>query len=103
MAQAVAIGVQRLRQVALRRRAYRRPCSLATERSRCHPALPGSALARRSAMRKAVAIGVQRVGQVALGHKHIAHLLVGDREIALPSGIAGIGLGEALAMARPSR
>ena len=37
------------------------------------------------------------LGQVALGHQHIAHLVIGDGEIALPSGVVGIGLGEALA------
>ena len=35
-------------------------------------------------------------GQVSLGHEHVANLLVADREIALPAGVIGIGLGEAV-------
>ena len=57
-----------------------------TERSRCQPALPGSDFARR-----AVAVGGQRAGEVALRDPHVAHFIVGHREIALPAGVAGIG------------
>ena len=47
-------------------------------------------------MRKAVLEGFQRLGEFSLRPQHIADLLVGDREIALPTGIGGIGLGEAV-------
>jgi hypothetical protein len=41
-------------------------------------------------------IGLQRSGEIALRLKHVADLVVGDGKIALPSGVAGIGLGQAL-------
>ncbi len=65
-----------------------------TERSLCHPALPGSALARRSAIARLSWKDLQGFGQISLRHEHIAHPIVGDREIALPAGVARIGLGE---------
>ena len=41
-------------------------------------------------------IGLQRLGELALRHQHVADLVVRDRQIALPAGIAGVGLGQAL-------
>ena len=43
-----------------------------------------------------VAEGCQRRVEVALRLEHVADLFIGHREIALPSGIVGIGLGEAV-------
>jgi len=45
---------------------------------------------------EAVAVGLQRLCQIALRHQHVTDVVVGDREIALPAGIAGISLGQAL-------
>ena len=45
---------------------------------------------------EAVAVGFERARQVALGHQHVADLLVRHRQIALPAGVAGIGLSQAL-------
>ena len=39
--------------------------------------------------------GVQRRRQVALVNEHVADLLLRDGEVALPSDISGVGLGEA--------
>ena len=41
-------------------------------------------------------IRFQRVGQIALGHLHVADLVVRYRQVALPSGVAGVGLRQAL-------
>ena len=54
---------------------------------------------------EAVAIGPKRLVELALRLKHVADVAVGDRQIALPAGVAGIGLrqplpeGEAVAVA----
>ena len=45
---------------------------------------------------EAVAVGFERAGKVALRHLHIADLLVRHRQIALPAGVAGIGLRQPL-------
>ena len=68
-----------------------------TERSRCQPALPGSAAARRSLIARARLVGASAAAQVALGDLHVADLVVADREVALPAGVAGVGGGQALA------
>ena len=48
-----------------------------TDRSRCHPAFPGSALAsRESGNGEEVAEGFERLGQIALGHQHVADPIV---------------------------
>ena len=39
-------------------------------------------------------VGFEGLGQVTLRLKHAAYPFIGHRQIALPSGIAGIGLGE---------
>jgi hypothetical protein len=39
---------------------------------------------------------VQRLGQVPLGDKHVADLVVRDREVALPAGIGRVGFGDVL-------
>ena len=36
-------------------------------------------------------VSAERLCQIALRHQHLADLVVGDREIALPAGIAGVG------------
>ena len=41
---------------------------------------------------EAVAVGLQRLCQIALRHQHVTDVVVGDREIALRAGIAGVGL-----------
>ena len=56
-----------------------------------------SAAARRSANGEAVAVGLERLVELALRHQHVADLVVGDRQIALPLRVAAIGGGEALA------
>ena len=53
-------------------------------------------MARRSSNGEAVLVGFQRLGEIALRHQHVADLVVGDGEIALPAGIAGVGLGQAV-------
>ena len=45
---------------------------------------------------KAVAVGLEGASKVALRHLHVANLLVGHRQIALPVGVAGIGLRQPL-------
>ena len=54
--------------------------------------MPGSDFASRSADDEAVAVGRQRARKVALRDLHVADLVVRHREIALPAGVAGIGL-----------
>ena len=45
---------------------------------------------------------LQRAGEVALRDLHVADFLVGHREIAPPAGVAGVGLRQAVAIARLS-
>ena len=40
-------------------------------------------------------VGGERVGDVALVNEHVADLDVRDGQVALPSGVFGVGLGEA--------
>src|SRR5260370_1420278 len=40
--------------------------------------------------------GFQRVGQIALRHQHVADLVVGHRQIALPDRVAAVGLRQTL-------
>ena len=54
-----------------------------TDRSRCQPALPGSALARRSTDIMRGLIARQRGGEIALRHLHVADLVY-----ATPTGRA---------------
>ena len=51
-------------------------------------------------MARSAAIGLQRLRQIALRHLHVADLLVGDREVALPAGVAGVGLASRSVIAR---
>ena len=74
------------------------PCE--TDRSRCQSAFPGSALARRSAMASEVLIGGERARRGCPGNQHVANPALRDGQLALPSGISGVGLGEAFGMAR---
>ena len=67
-----------------------------TERSRCQPALPGSACGQTLADRERGAVGLQRRREVALRAQHVADLVVRHRQVALPAGVAGIGLRQAL-------
>jgi site-specific recombinase XerC len=63
--------------------------------------MPGNALPRRrppipgrQALCNgwAVAVGLQRASKVALLDLHVADLVVRNRQVALPAGVAGIGL-----------
>ena len=47
-------------------------------------------------MARLVAVGFQRTRKVALRHLHVADLVVQHRQIALPVGVAGIGLRQPL-------
>ena len=47
-------------------------------------------------MARLVAVGLERAGKVALRHLHVADLVVRHRQIALPAGVAGIGLRQPL-------
>ena len=67
------------------------------ERSRCQRAFPGSCVARRSANGEGRTIGGKRACPVALIAQHIANIVVAHRKVALPVGIAGILLCQALA------
>ena len=58
--------------------------------------MPGSDCASRSADGEAVAVGLERAGKVALRHLHVANFVVRHRQIALPAGVAGIGLRQPL-------
>ena len=66
-------------------------------RSRCQLGIVGIGLGQALADGEAGAKRFQRVGEIALRHQHVADLVVGHGEIALPAGIVGVGLGQALA------
>ena len=57
--------------------------------------MPGSDLRQPLSDGEAVAVGLERAGKVALRHLHVADLAVRHRQIALPAGVAGIGLSPA--------
>ena len=76
--------------------ARRRPCRRRRRDRAASRHCQGRTLARRSANGEAVLIGFERLGKIALRHQHVADLVVRDREIALPAGIAGVGRGQAL-------
>ena len=46
---------------------------------------------------EAVAVGLERLVELALRHQHVADLVVGDRQNALPLRVAAVGGCEALA------
>ena len=75
----------------------RSPCATAhvadpvssTERSRCHPALPGIGAARRWANVERIATGLERGGEIALSAEHVAHFIEGNAEIPLVGTTSG--------------
>ena len=62
-----------------------------TDRSRCQPALPGSAAASRCADFQTRPVGGQRGRQVPLRAEHVAQFVMADRQVALPAGVARVG------------
>ena len=52
---------------------------------------------------EAVAVRLERLFELALRAQHVTDAAVGNRQIALPLRVAGIGCGETLPMARLSR
>ena len=51
---------------------------------------------------QAVLVGPQRLLQATLRDQHVADLIKAHRQIALPAGMAGVLLGQVLAMAKLS-
>ena len=93
--EAVAVGLERLVELALRHQhvadlVVRAP----TDRAATAVAAVGGGEALGDG--EAVAVGLERLVELALLHQHVADLVVGHRQVALPLRVAAIGGGEAL-------
>ena len=64
-------------------------CHIGARTSRCQPALPGSACARRYLMTSEARVAVERRREIALRHQHVADPVMRHRQITLPRGVVG--------------
>src|SRR5262249_3970185 len=91
----VAIGLERLLELALRLQHVAKP--VIRDRQITLPQrIAGIGSGEALGDGVAVTIGLERLIKLALRHQHLADLAVRDRQIALPLRIAGIGGDEAL-------